>query len=158
LTSVPIQHTLIAVISNKAGSAAPNTVVKRGEKLSYTIVVTNTGAESIPSVRIVDEVNDQGGKAQCFSVVANTLTTSRGAATVTPSGNTERIEAVVGALANGEAVTVNFDAIVRNTFACSRVFNQASIFNGQVLLAETNLVSNPIEPLKRVMLPIVRRN
>jgi uncharacterized repeat protein (TIGR01451 family) len=158
LTSVPIQHTLIAVISNKAGSAAPNAVVKRGEKLSYTIVVTNTGAESIPALRIVDEVNDQGGKAQCFSVVANTLTTSRGAATVTPSGNTERIEVVVGALANGEAVTVNFDAIVRSTFACSQVFNQASIFNGQVLLAETNLVSNPIEPLKRVMLPIVRRN
>ena len=158
LTTVPIQHTLIAIAATKAGSVAPGAVVKRGEKLSYTLVVTNTGAESIAALRIVDEVNDQGGKAQCFGVVPNTVVTSRGTAGVTQNGGAERIEVAVGALATGEAVNVSFDAIVRSTFACSQAFNQASIYNGSVLLSETNLVVNPIEPLKRVLLPLIRRN
>jgi hypothetical protein len=158
LTVMPIQHSLIAVVSNKAGSAGAGAVVKRGEKLSYTIVITNTGAESIAAMRIVDEVNDQGGKAQCFGVVANTLSTSRGTTSETQTGNTQRIEVSVGALAPGETVSVAFDATVRSSFACTQVFNQASVYNAQVLLADTNVVANPIEPLKRVLLPIVRKS
>ena len=158
ITTVPIQHSLIAVASTKAGSAAPGAIVKRGEKLSYTIAVTNTGAESIGALKLVDEVNDQGGKAQCFSVVTNTVVTSRGTANTTQNGNIQRVEITVGALANGEVVNVSFDAIVRSTFACSQAFNQASIYNGVVLLADTNIVTNPIEPLKRVLLPLVRRS
>ncbi len=163
LTSVAINHSLIAVAATKAGSIAPGVVVSRGAKLSYTLVVTNTGAEAIPTVRIVDEVNDQGGKAQCFSVAPNTVVTSRGTANVTQSGSTQRVEVTVGALAAGEAVNVSFDAIVRSAAACVQVFNQALVYNGALLLAETNVVSNPIEPppaepaKKFMFLPLVRR-
>jgi uncharacterized repeat protein (TIGR01451 family) len=167
LTSIPIQHTLIAVASTKAGSVGAGVVVTRGAKLGYTLAVTNTGAEAISVLRIVDEVNDQGGKAQCFSIVAASVVASRGTANVTQTGNTQKLEVTVGVLASGEAVNVSFDAVTRSGIAsasCTQVFNQATLYNGALLLAETNVVANPLEPYvppaptQRFMyLPLIRK-
>jgi hypothetical protein len=62
---------------------------------------------------------------------------------------------------------VSFDAVTRSGIAsasCTQVFNQATLYNGALLLAETNVVANPLEPYvppaptQRFMyLPLIRK-
>jgi uncharacterized repeat protein (TIGR01451 family) len=157
LTAIPVFERDIAISSAKSNNLANQTQVKRGELLTYTIVVTNTGSQALADLKLVDEVNDQGGKAQCIIVNQSTIAASKGTVSFTQPNNRQRIEISFGSVASSETVTVSFQANVRNALGCANAFNQATLFNGTLLLGDTNLVSNPVEPPQRVYLPAVRR-
>jgi uncharacterized repeat protein (TIGR01451 family) len=139
---IPVYHAyrVRAVKSNNKASSA---ILLNSERITYTVVVTNTGDKNIGNMRLVDNmenVSSTGNK--CMNVFSDTIITSRGSYTYSqPYYYANLIEVNAGSFAVGEVMTLTFQA--KPCFGAPvYIENQAIVFSDTVLLGYSNSISN----------------
>lgn len=122
--AVVTQHPVAGFVIAKTANPASGTVVQPGEKISYTVTGTNTGATTLNPARISDDLSKVLASATYNDDIVTTIDdapVSTGAATVTG----DKL-AWTGSLAAGASVKITYSVTVAQTASGKVVSNTAS--------------------------------
>lgn len=135
LTAAPADPTVLALAAapamrlSKSDALAPggdldaDGVPSPGDRLRYTLVVTNAGNQTAAGVSVTDAI---GANLQ---LVAGSVTTSAGSVTTGNGPTDTSVNVAAGSVAPGTPVTVTFDVLIANPLPAgvTTVVNQAQL-------------------------------